>query len=139
MYCGQDFDVIQPDETDDFTIDFVNDLKASEEILSARARVYVARASVGSDPNPMTHLLSQIAIDGTMATVKLGGGMIDGVLYGLEIQVMTNLNNKIALWSHIPCQALDWTGTQWMTATGASSSGSNVMPMVLTLRRRSDA
>jgi hypothetical protein len=139
MYCGQDFDVIQPNEVDDFTIDFVNDLKSNELTLAARARLYVARASIGADPNPMAHIVSAVNITGTMATVKLGNKMIDGVLYGLEIQVQTDFNNNIALWSHIPCQTLDWAGTQWMQATGYSGSQGNVTPLVLTLRRRNSA
>jgi hypothetical protein len=140
MYCGQDFDVIQPDEVDDFTVDFVNDLKSSELILAARAWLYVARSSLGIDSNPMSHVMSGVNITGTMATVKLGNQMVDGVLYGLEIQVMTNFNNQISLWSHIPCQQLDWAGTQWMSALGSSRSGSNVVPITriktLTLGRK---
>ena len=135
MYCGQDFDVIQPDEVDDFTIDFCNDLKESELILSARCRLYVARTSLVSDPNPMVHILSPVFVLGTMTTVKIGANMIDGVLYGIEVQVMTNFNNLISLWSHIPCQELDWTGTAWMSGRSQSTveaRGSNV----LTLRRR---
>jgi hypothetical protein len=138
MYCGEDFDVIQPDEVDDFTFDFVNDLKSNETILWARCELYVARASMGADINPMGHVMSNVVVTGTMTTVKLGRNMVDGVLYGLEIQVMTSFNNQISLWSHIPCQQFDWTGTQWLQAKGSSAiggPGSNV----LTLRRRSNA
>ena len=132
MYCGQDFDVIQPDEIDDFTIDFCNDLSVGELIESARCRLYVARTSLVNDPNPMAHLLSPVFVLGTMTTVKVGNNMVDGVLYGIEMQVMTSKNNMISLWSHIPCQEMDWTGTAWMSGRSQNvhtAHGSNVLSM----------
>jgi hypothetical protein len=105
MYCGKDFDPADPDESDVFSFDFVNDLASGETVISTTWAITVL---AGFDPTPA---LRFVGLPGVNASLTTGlntvssqrlGGLLNAVTYAVKADVVTTNSNTKSLWSRIP-------------------------------------
>lgn len=100
MYVGRDFDVADSGESEVYTLDFVNDLAASDSLATVTWSLSVNQ---GTDPSPNSHLSGSAVIAGTQTLQRISG-LLPGVNYKVEAVVTTTLGNTVSLWSHVRCQ-----------------------------------
>ena len=97
-YVGANFKDASPNETDDFTLDFVKDL-FGEAIASA---TWYCELVNGTDPAPEEHLVDAPVWEGTATTQRIGG-LVAGCLYRLRAVVTTAAGATLELYSHVRC------------------------------------
>lgn len=112
MYAQMDFDPAEVTENELFGVDFVYDLSRlspSEQLLSVTAMT-LAVVSGGVDASPSSHLIgpAYVAINPfnktgltTMAVQRIQG-LLPGIVYSLQADVLTTNANTLSLWSRIP-------------------------------------
>jgi len=101
MFLGQNYTPPDPNEIIAYSMDFVDQLSAGENIISASARLEVIS---GPDTNPNAALAASTNYNGTMVT-QLVGPLVAGTKYRLTESVITDLGQRIELWSELDCQA----------------------------------
>ena len=99
MYCGQDWDPIDANETDIFSMDFRNDVNPGEGIVSASWSIGV---SYGNDPVPSMRLVGNPGVLGTITSQTLTTAQ-SGVIYWLAALIVTTTGRRLELWGHVPC------------------------------------
>jgi hypothetical protein len=102
MYIGRDFTDIDVGEEENFAFDFADDLAEGESLVTTVWTCSVAKGSLVNDPNPASRLDGPAAVQGTQSVQRIAG-QLAGVKYLLRADVVTNFNNKPALWSHVTC------------------------------------
>lgn len=101
MWCGKDFQAMDPVENQSLTMNFVNDLDQGETILSANV---LCEVSSGTDASPSSRLTGSPAISGTNVSQRVSG-LLPGVVYRLRYVVTTSTGNTTELYTHQPCQS----------------------------------
>jgi hypothetical protein len=108
MYVGQDYDDIEPGETDVFSLDFTSALVSGQTIAESTWTCNVANTSAGAapDPSPSSRVSGAAAIvqSGTM-TSQVITGMFDGNKYILQATVTTSDGRVLQRYSHVMCRA----------------------------------
>jgi hypothetical protein len=123
MYIGSDFDPIEPDEDDTFSLDFTDALtngtvitgtpEVTLTVLPPPAGVtadatpalrLVGAPSVTTRTNPLTGLLQ------TFVTQAVGNGPVNQNTYVIEMTVTTSDGRTLSRWSRIPCLAAPLVG-----------------------------
>ena len=113
MYVGQDFDPMQPGETDRFSIEFTDDLKTGQTLSTAVWTCTLLTTLAGStpDPSPQDRLLGAASfitatLYGTTRTVttQMIQNMIDGNKYLLQATVTTSDGRTLQRYSHVVCR-----------------------------------
>ena len=103
-YAGRDFSPAEEAESQTYGLDFVNDLQEGESITEA---VWELTVREGADPFPSSHLIGDpILVTPTGTTVQTATmqrieGLLPDVRYTVRAVVMTSLDNKLSLWSHV--------------------------------------
>lgn len=100
MYCGQDWDPIDPNETDVFSLDFRNDLNPNEGINTVIN--WSIGVTYGTDPTPSARLVGNAGISGTITSMVMTTPQ-PGVTYWLAALIQTTAGRRIELFSHVPC------------------------------------
>lgn len=101
MYLGTDWDDLDPDEVDDFTIDFVRDLTSGETISGIPTMVL--EVVDGVDANPASRIQGAPNVTGTKVTTRLATCQPE-VYYRLTGLAMTSTGREIGRWSHFWCR-----------------------------------
>ena len=97
MYCGADFSVCDPSESEIYAFNFVNDLTPGDTLASA---VWTCTVSQGVDANPSARLSGAASVyESTYTTQRIIGG-VAGVSYILMATATTAQGNTLVLWSH---------------------------------------
>jgi len=104
MYVGRDFDPLQSDEKDSFTLDFVNDLANGERLESAVWTCAVFSASQEPDENAADRIVGTATCDGTTTSQFVGNEPVPGCTYVLQAVAQTSLGKTVTLWSKFLCQ-----------------------------------
>lgn len=103
MYVGSDFDILDPDEQDFFTFDFVRDMLVGETIASYTFTLEAMTEFGPDDPLVATRLLGSPSITGTKISQTVGNCIAD-VYYRLTVFVTTSNAREIKRWSHFWCR-----------------------------------
>jgi len=103
MYIGRDFDPAQPNESERYSFDFVNDLQAGDSIASAVWTCGVAAKSEVVDPGAASCISEPAVYAGTKTTQRVSG-LQSGCTYVLTATVTTVGGDTVSLWSHIECR-----------------------------------
>lgn len=104
MYAGRDFSPQEPEESEVFGLDFINDLDIGESLTTSSWTIQVVQ---GADPNPTQHLEGPpkvvVPTGGTVVTctIQRVGGLVPDVTYRLRAIAVTSLGNVKSLWSHV--------------------------------------
>lgn len=107
MYVGKDFDPSDPPEDEIYSFDFINDLNADEELVSA---VFDLSVKTGTDASVASRLSGLATVDTgadgrtTVASQRVVG-LLAGVTYLIQCLALTDQDNQRNLWSHIICKA----------------------------------
>lgn len=104
MYCGRDFDPADSSENEIYTLDFVNDLAAGEQLSSATWTCAVAPDSRVQDASAPSRLSGGASVSGTQTTQRVTG-LVAGAKYILRAVATTDQSNERVLYSHVLCQA----------------------------------
>ena len=110
MYVQQDFDPIEPGETDVFTIEFTADLAVGQSLVSSSWTCAVDNTITGKtvDATPSAR------IAGSSTITSIGNrwfanqtftGMVDGNTYILQATVTTSDGRTLQRYSHVLCLA----------------------------------
>lgn len=110
MYLGQDYDPIEPGETDIFTIEFSEELAPGITISAPVWTCAVASTLTGftADPTPanrLAGLANVTAYGGRTFTNQAFTGMIAGNNYILQATVTTSDGRTLQRYSHVLCIA----------------------------------
>jgi hypothetical protein len=99
MYVGTDWDPIDTGlEAQPFTLDFKNDIAASDTINSV---VFSLAVLIGTDPTPSARLTGLPAISGTQVSQVVDVRSAPaGVYYRLTATCATVQQTAVTLWSH---------------------------------------
>ena len=103
-YAGRDFSPAEQAESLIYGLDFVNDLREGESLVEATWEVLVRE---GEDPDPSSHLVGDPVLvipEGTTvqtATTQRIEGLLPDVTYTVRAVVVTSLENKLSLWTHV--------------------------------------
>lgn len=103
MYVGRDFDPSDLGESERFTFDFVNDLQPGDTITSVTWGCETAAKSPISDASAASRIDGPPVFDATRTTQRVTG-MVPGVIYMLQANVMTANGDTLTLWSHVECK-----------------------------------
>jgi hypothetical protein len=102
--------VANPNESEVYSLDFVNELGTGETVSSVSA--VALTVFQGTDANPGGHLSGAASILGSVVSQRIGGGgapaggLLAGVTYTLSFTVLTSLSNTVTLYSRIPCRVI---------------------------------
>lgn len=108
MYAGKDFDAAEPDESEVFSFDFVNDLAPNETLVSTTWFITVV---LGADSSPTSRLIGvptiNLSLSTGIATVasQRVSGLLNGVTYALKADVITTNANTKSLWARVAAAA----------------------------------
>lgn len=106
MYCGQDWPVMNPDETRDLSLNFQNDgfnIAGGEKITGTPT--WTCAVETGTDASPGSRLIGAPAVDATgLITTQRVSGLLDGVTYRLRALVTTTAGQLLALHSYQVCK-----------------------------------
>jgi hypothetical protein len=116
MYVGKDWDIIEPSETDTFSLEFTSRLKTGETVASTSWQLAVVSSDPGITPDASaasrlvgaataTTQSDPILGTRTFSNQTIGNGVIAGNTYRGEATIVTSLGRTLTLWSHVYCQA----------------------------------
>lgn len=88
-------------ENEQFTFDFSTVMSTGETITSATCNVQVVS---GTDSSPNSIKVGSPAISGQQVAQRIYNGL-DGVIYRLEVSVITSLSNTYSLVADLPVLA----------------------------------
>ena len=93
------FSPTNPDESELFTFDFVNDLRPGDSIDGTPEWAVLAVAGV--DPNASNIPIGSPTVFGTTVTQRMAG-WVSGVTYAISATVTTALGDTKTLWAYCP-------------------------------------
>lgn len=101
--CTTDFNPpLDSTETATFSINFANQLAASETISS---NTWTVQSTKGLDPSPQNRLVGNPAIQGSVTLQLIGNGAVPGENYLITSSVVTSGGQHIPLYAFCPGKA----------------------------------
>ena len=102
MHTNADFPPANPNETQPYSIDFINDLPVGQTIIGANVTLTTYQ---GTDSNPSSHLIGSTPsqIISTIVT-QIIGNLVAGNIYSLNIVAISSNGFTYELYAFIPCQ-----------------------------------
>lgn len=112
MYIGRNFDPADTEESETYSFDFANDLLVPGEVLvSATFQLEIARSSPVPDPSAAAKLAGPATVGpafsggpNTVASQRIGPGLVQRGMYYLQAIAVTSVGNTRALSAYIPVE-----------------------------------